>query len=283
SAMDQARRNELRDAVRPHGDDLADALFAPLADELSRNEDSRRSQAKLARFDAALGRAIQTPPLPAGLLDRLQAALAAQTTSEAASPTLAGDADSPAAIPSTTPLAESAAVDAVPSAERRWLRRAAMWLGGTALVGLASAGAYSYLTRGDYSLEALLAAGREEFSRVPLQDGGWQAVRTAPDWKTAFADIDESNAKGRREWSGFHGLSGVVYLLQRNRIQALLFQFPAPLTLDGEFPVSPTRFEDTASQLASAWKKDSLFVLVINGSKRQAESVGYFRRRVQLT
>jgi hypothetical protein len=288
--MDEARRRELRDAVRPQGDDLSDPLFAALSDELSHNEDSRRTQAKLARFDSALDRAIQTPPLPSGLLDRLQAALAAPASSAPLAEPVSVCSE-PASLVETSPAAVSLSEGTTggeaissPAGGRRWPRRVAIGLfGGVALAGLA--GTYFYLNRGDYSRDALLAAGRNEFPRVPLAAGAWKPVHTAPESATAFADVDGRRfAKGWQPWSDFNELSGVVYLLQAGRLQALLFQFPSPLGLPSEFPTAPNSFEDTANQLASAWTKNgSLFVLVINGGKRQAESVGYFRRRVQLT
>jgi hypothetical protein len=75
--MDQERLQQLIDACRPGRNDLREPELAALADHLAHDADAAAAYERNQRFDAAVGAAFRDAPVPAGLEERLLAAVGA--------------------------------------------------------------------------------------------------------------------------------------------------------------------------------------------------------------
>jgi hypothetical protein len=158
------------DACRPGRDDLADGEFADLADAVKRDPEIRRQYEKSRQFDAALARAIDAVEVPAGLAERLNAAVLASCDAKSIGPhqALVDEAASragPAAAANAPVPSTAAALAEVPFARRRFRRFT--WIGAALAIAL------------------LLAAGGVLWIQAHGRVDGTRLVAQALAWKDA--------------------------------------------------------------------------------------------------
>lgn len=236
------------DACRPGSSDLSLPALAELAQAVEADRAMADELARSQRFDRAVSTAMHEVPLPAGLLERLEARLA--------------EADVAAAEASTADVA-------LPPAPARFSRRgilaAALSVAALTLIAV-SAIFWPQPGRQVSSAELTELAARWFDQKLP--QNAWKPARSAP---ATFAV--PRGVSSPTEWQPFAtpaGEQGVVYELTNGlRPRARLFVIATPHKY--QVGTLPTRLRGTTGGTAvAAWQQGRLlFVVVVveNGQK----------------
>lgn len=135
-SVDNPRSRELLDACRPGDDDLQLDELRPLAEELGANESLRATLRRSQRLDSTIQAAVQRVPIPAGLADRLLAAVTAEAQPPSEPQALGAPIEAAVTLENGTSTSD-AAVSAKRSLPRRyWLLYAGATLAATAVAVL---------------------------------------------------------------------------------------------------------------------------------------------------
>lgn len=241
------RYREQIDACRPGSDDLSLPALAELAGVV---ESDRAVADELARsqcFDRAVSTALHDVPLPAGLLERLEAKLA--ETDAAAD-------DDPTADVALPPPARFS---------RRGILAAALSVAALALIAVS---AMFWPRPGRQVSSAELVELSSTWFNEQLPPAEWKPVSSAP--ATFAVPRVVSGAKAWQSFATPAGEKGVVYDLTSGlRPRARLFVIATPHTY--QVGTLPTRLRGTTGGTAvAAWQQGRLlFVVVVveNGQK----------------
>lgn len=282
--MSQTQRyREQIDACRPGSDDLSLPALADLARAAESDRAVAEELARSQRFDRAVSAAMHDVPLPAGLLDRLEARLALGDSA-----TLEDDDAAPlrdVAAKATTVEAPAAEVDAnhvaqLAGGQERRVSRRGLWM---ALASLAAV--------------ALVAVGAVMMSQSPrhvtkneLADSAmqWTGSVNSQNWKsgsvpTAYPIPAGMQATGWQPFTTPEGQKGVVYNLTRApRPDARLFVIKSHHKYDVA-TIPFTELPGSSQNLAiAAWHKNGhLYVVVV--SEEGGQKLEDFIRRTNVT
>ncbi len=270
--MERSNLRESLDACRPGSADLAHSELADARAELDADAGLRRRVRRAEQFDRSVAGAMQDVAVPAGLQERLLAALGS-------------------ALP-----AESAAVDAAPRPDTAApsdgkvdTRRRAPMLVGSAFLALATGLLVTLTVRwffgGDeWAPRSITDAAVQKFAAEydPRQPQGWTQHAQQSKSNPLSRQLVHDQQPPQRSVSKVAGCSGTAYRLRsRQGAFATLLVLVPRATLNG-FPTKPPRSpqSDTAGCAASSWcENDRLYVLVVSGG---AEEYRTFLRRPSL-
>ena len=261
------------DACRGGSDDLRDELLAPLADELAADPRKRALFESVQQCDAAVTDAMEEVPVPAGLQNRLLAALAnvEATEAEATETSLenrwvdeaVGAGDAQQTDPET--LAQPVETPAR-KVSRRQLFWTALSVGTAASLGGVGLVASRYWLGKELSparvLEETIAFHAQE---VPVTLETSQPPRALPFSSAISKSLHYLGWRRVDNFLGRPNLNGIAFELERNGAQATLYVVPATVDTLKSWPLSRPD-TTTAGRSISVWQGRSvMYVLVVNG------------------
>lgn len=264
-SMDRTDLRESLDACRPGSADLALPDLAEARAELERNAALRRSARRAEQFDRSVCGAMQDLAVPAGLKERLLAALAASESS---------------------PIDMSANARSVPPRGAAETQRRAAMLVGSAVLALAACllamlGVRWYSVGDDWAPRAIAETAVQKFAVEfdPRRSDGWTRSASRSNSFPTSRQLVHDRQPAQRRVSQVAGCSGAAYRLRspQGALGTLLVLVPRA-TLTG-FPTKPPRSpqSDTAGCAASSWREnDRLYVLVVAGGAKEYR--GFLRR-----
>lgn len=229
------------DACRPGSSDLSLPALAELAQAADTDRAIADELARSQRFDRAVSTALHDVPLPAGLLERLEARLAE-----------AGDAE---------PVESTGEVALPPPPVRftpRGILAAALSIAALAFIALS---AMFWPQPGRQVSSAELAELSSAWFDQKLAQNVWNPVRSAPPTFPVPGGV--SGANGWQPFATPAGEKGVVYDLTRGlRPRARLFVIATPH--DYQVGTLPTRLRDATGNVAvAAWQQGRLLFVVV--------------------
>lgn len=235
------------DACRPASEDLQQPELAPLAVRLVESAELRSQLARVQRFDALLGEAIDDLPVPSGLSQRLLAKLNAER----------------AAVAATLPAAASQPTLVLPARStnrRKWLAVAAS-LAASLIV---AAGGVWYLQPREITGADIPQVANSWFDQVHDQ---WQALPAPRD--LPLPQIVAARPRGWQSAGDATGSRSVAYqFLLPGGGQAVLFAVRMNVPHVPQLP--PARPQPmTGNRSVATWQSGGvLYVLVIKGAAR---------------
>ena len=256
------------DACRPGSDDLTLPALAGLAEAVDRDRGVADELARSQRFDRAVSAAMHDVPLPIGLLERLEARLAAgeslETTDDEAPARLTGEAVSRAI------LTESASPTA--AAAPRRINRRGLWAAVASIAAIVLIIVASQLSRPPRQVaNHELAVMASDWLNQKLPESAWQPISSEPPYSVP------AGVRSAARWQKFstsQGQKGIVIELRGSRPGG---QRPARLFIIASrdkysVPTIPyTRLTNTTGQVAvAAWHTANLLYVVVveeNGQK----------------
>ena len=256
--MDANRLRELLEMMPPdlaEGSDLGlDQAEALAVREAAADPEFAAELERVQAWDARLARAMNNVPIPAGLAERLMAAVKAEEAATMVTPAEVAKPDASRGVPRRTwlvSLAASAALIAV------------------AVIG----GSYAWLL-GSPSTAAIVEESRELW--LSQMDGAWQET-------FSVASLDDYHPSGRlqsytvKAWQNVSTKldeKAVVYKLAiPNRRRAMLLVMQSPRTLS-DLAKWPKRNPDFSTQgiCIGAWQEGNLvYVLMVEGNQQDYE------------
>lgn len=283
SRPEDERLLEAIDVCRPGSDDHQLPETAFLGKLLDREPARQRLFERVQRLDATIEQAIDRVPVPAGLEDRLLAALAAaRETALAESGKLVAESqfvDAPGTeIDSAASSPQEAYAPSVrPPLRRRTSRR--VWL----VSGLATAAAllvgYWFWPANEYTHEAVMAFGQDYFSTDMAQAAWGTGTPLATKQPPAGYRLSRFvNARANPQWrsiKSFLGRNGIAYDLQLGDTRATLYVVKvagtpkAPHILPGASQAPLRHPASSGVRPTDAWTESGfLYVLVVDGNEQ---------------
>lgn len=242
---------EAMEVCRPASDDLADPALAELAVELGRNHRLEIVFARLQKVDVVLAGAIQDVPVPAGLADRLMAALAVPAVAAALLP------------------AEVVAQSPVQPARRPARLSSRAWLfslsGAIAAMVLIAVGWFQR-SQVEYSPTSVLEAAVDFFNNDAHEQGELLASVSPPWGFPASRCVPMTDQTRWRKVGAILHTGGVAYeLTGPGGVQATLYVVRRSVAgLPDQPPARPVY--GTARCCSAAWQEGPLlYVLVVVG------------------
>jgi hypothetical protein len=259
--MDRERLREMIDACRPESADLALPELAEARAELERDAVLRRQARRAEQFDRTIAASMQDVAVPAGLQDRLMAALAAGAPSAVATPD------------------DSIVTAADNGRESRWRIPVATGIAllATAAVLLLSLTVRWFNTGDDWKPKVIADAAVQLFSSEfnPREQQLWTGGKAA----SAAFPLSRHLSAGRNPPQcavrNVAGCSGMAYLLQGRAGALGTLLVLTPRATLSSFPTKPPKSPqvDTAGCAAASWQEnDRLYVLVVAGGAKEYTS-----------
>ncbi len=256
--MDRERLREMIDACRPESADLALPELAEARAELERDAVLRRQARRAEQFDRTVAAAMQDVAVPAGLQDRLMAALAAGAPRDVATPVVT--------------VADN-------GRKSRWRIPAytGIVLLGTAAVLLLSLTMRWFDTGDDWQPRAIADAAVLHFPNEfdPREQRLWTNAKAPSASHPLSRHLSQGSNPPQCVVRNVAGCSGVAYLLQgRTGALGTLLVLTPRATLSS-FPSSPPKSPqvDTAGCAAASWRENNrLYVLVVAGNAADYKS-----------
>jgi len=237
------------DACRPGSSDLHSAEFFELADRLQAEAPLRNLYDRVQQLDARLNPAMHEVAVPAGLVDRLLAALAAESAE--ASPELNGAApvDAVVTLPASLPIPGVS--------RRRWLLAS---LATAAGLLVAATLAWHYRPTVEQPID-VAGLGESLYSRVNEQ---WRSIASAP-----VALRFPNSLIPAHGWQAVedNGEKAVAFDLSHGPARGVLFVLRRKLPrLQSSTPTNPQY--STGGRAIAAWESNGLsYVLVVEDER----------------
>ena len=268
TALNEAMLNEAIDACRPGSDDAQSPELQMLAQAIASDPSTRRRYEQCQQLDAAIGRAIREPiDPPAGLAERLLAAVSAENGETSALQTATEPLPNPVA--DVAPAEKSSAPNSASAGNtsagntRRQIFTAAAALA----VVAACVATFFWWPNGQLSTEQFANLVKQWDDHVSDQNWPWNAADQR--FREHFSDIVVQGEF--RRWTVFttrYSKTTAAYELSQMGVRAKLFCFPTNMAT----PEIPTKFpgsllSSTGGLCIGAWKSGGLvYVLVVEGS-----------------
>ncbi len=265
--MNQHELLEAIEACRPGSQDVCSPEMAELAAAIARDPALQQRYERTQRWDAAMARALEDVPEPAGLADRLLAACAGASAADSGPQLPAGSEVAARSSPSTMTASRR-------QGRRRWVVRAVQ--------GLSAVAALLALALVLRPLTIPVPHPTADFADEVI---GWAAEGAASAWSSDFAaaqlaDVrwDNSLQVRPRQWSvrstRYHARTVVYDLTLPGRKPAYVFCFPATRKA-ADVPATPplTPFSTTGGYSIGVWQRDGMvYVLAVQGGDRYYRS-----------
>ncbi|MEX1231726.1 MAG: hypothetical protein WEB58_15870 [Planctomycetaceae bacterium] len=259
--MDCREAQRILDAAQADARDLWEPEVAPAAVHLKTCRDCQLSLRKKNRFDHAFGVAVRDVAVPAGLKQRMLAAIAADSPGGSSSHSFGDEpveskAESLVALKEETPVVETSAVqDSIASPTMRVRRRRFGWISTAALMLLAALGAFWFWPAGgepvalDELLSGFAVQGQyqtpfDENFAVKLPAEGWDSKRLKIDgpfgYATANARQDQAAVYRFQLASRRQPLQGKLVVIPLSRVAnpprtSTIFEVTAESSSDGSY------------------------------------------------
>lgn len=263
--MNEQELREAIDACRPNGEDLRLPEMSALAEVLAHDPRWQAVFARTQRCDAAIGQAFEDVPIPAGLCERLLAAVAPPVP--AAPLPMAAVAQTPTSVRAK----RSGPASVQRSRSRTWRMRVAV------LATVAAALALFLVLRG---APGRLPELNDDFSREVI---GWTQQVQQGAWNEDLAvaknfPLDQAIRAVPRRWqllaTGYDDRTLVYDLTPPGRDFAFAFCLPVrgrTCTLPSLPPAMP--FSTTGGIAIGAWQtQDMVYVLAVQGGQNRYQT-----------
>jgi hypothetical protein len=259
------RYREQIDACRPGSDDLALPALAALAQAAESDRAVADELARSQRFDRAVSAAMHDVPLPAGLLDRLEARLAGESIGDSDDDQPLGTAVAAAASADSPPAGgrELRRLASDPAAARFSRRSVAIVLTSLAVVLLVAVGSILWPGSPRNINQDELASQASEWFQSSRQTAAWQSIKTNPIPAAYHVPAQFSWAAAWQEFTTPDGQSGIVVDLTRGtRGKARLFVIASHNKYDVA-AIPFTRLENTTGNVEiAAWQRGGFLYVV---------------------